>query len=259
MQHGSIGSDLQDFLGHDPYKVIFSNEAEKSRTLDLMGTVKVLPPFLDCLDYFKQGDFYTYRHILTVFALSTLMATNLDEKEERIMRETAMGQAHDFGKTAVPLEILKKQTPLTMSERAYLEHHTGAGFVLVSYYLKDSRASAAMAARDHHERRNGSGYPMGILQEDLLVEIIAISDIYDALISPRPYRPVSYDNRSALEEITRMAERGEISWDALKLLVAYNRTPRIPWQKIKISSEKRGTPPAGNIYGQISEESEEKD
>lgn len=251
--HGILKKDLLDFINNDPYKVIFSNRSERSQAVALMGDVRVFPPFLEYLDYFKQNDFYTYRHVLMVFALTTLLAINLDEKQERMIQETAMGPAHDFGKISVPLNILKKATPLTRAERAYLEHHTCAGFVLASYYLKNRQARAAKAARDHHERRNGAGYPTGILQKDLLVEIIAISDIYDALISPRPYRPVSYDNRSALEEITRMAERGEISWKALKLLVSYNRTPRIPWQKIKISSEKRGAPPAGNFYGQLSD------
>ena len=55
------------------------------------------------------------------------------------------------------------------------------------------------------------------------MEIIAIADIYDALISPRPYRSESYDNRTAIEELTRLAEQGQFRWDILKLLVIFNR------------------------------------
>jgi len=104
-------------------------------------------------------------------------------------------------------------------------------------------------ARDHHERRYGSGYPLGARLEDRLVEIVAVSDIYDALISPRPYRPVSYDNRSALEELTEIADRGVIGWDVLTLLVALNRRDKPHIAECHVSMEKRGRPPAGNVYG----------
>jgi HD-GYP domain-containing protein (c-di-GMP phosphodiesterase class II) len=46
-----------------------------------------------------------------------------------------------------------------------------------------------------------------------MVEIIVACDVYDALVSPRPYRPVSYDNRTALEEIINMAEKNQIGWE----------------------------------------------
>ncbi len=81
------------------------------------------------------------------------------------------------------------------------------------------------------------------------VEIIAVADIYDALISSRSYRPVSFDNRSALEEITDMAKRGELGWSALKALVALNRRNKPHYSEVKVSSEKRGTVPPGNVYG----------
>ena len=112
---------------------------------------------------------------------------------------------------------------------------------------------AAIVARDHHEKKNGSGYPRGIELKDLLVEIIAACDVYDALVSPRPYRPVSFDNRSALEEITSRAQRNEINWEVVKLLIAYNRKNNNGQLKTNISLEKRGAEPPGNIYGKIAE------
>ena len=108
--------------------------------------------------------------------------------------------------------------------------------------------------RDHHEKKDGSGYPRGIPLEDLMVEIVAVSDIYDALVSSRPYRPISYDNRTALEEITGMAGRNEISWEVVRALVAHNRKAKPHSSECSISTEKRGTPPPGNVYGIIAEE-----
>jgi HD-GYP domain-containing protein (c-di-GMP phosphodiesterase class II) len=144
---------------------------------------------------------------------------------------------------------LKKTTPLTRREKKIVEHHAAAGYVLLSYYLKDSNDLSAIVARDHHERKDGTGQPRGIRLDDLMVEIVAVSDVYDALISPRPYRPVSYDNRTALEEITGMAERGEIGWDVVKALVAHNRKSKPDFRESSVSGEKRGTPPPGNVHG----------
>jgi HD-GYP domain-containing protein (c-di-GMP phosphodiesterase class II) len=76
-----------------------------------------------------------------------------------------------------------------------------------------------------------------------------VSDIYDALISSRVYRPISYDNRTALEEITKMAEQHKIGWQVVKTLIAHNRKDKPLPGDVVVSLEKRGTPPPGNVYG----------
>jgi HD-GYP domain-containing protein (c-di-GMP phosphodiesterase class II) len=124
-----------------------------------------------------------------------------------------------------------------------------AGFVLLAYFLGDSRKFPCVVARDHHERKDGSGYPRGIRLADRLVEIVVACDVYDALLSPRPYRKRSYDNRTAIEEITKMAEEGKIGWDIVQFLVSRNRKERPPREECEVSEEKRGKPPEGNLYG----------
>ncbi len=104
-------------------------------------------------------------------------------------------------------------------------------------------------ARDHHERKDGSGYPYGTLLSDKPGEIVDVSDIYDALISSRVYRPISYDNRTALEEITKMAEQHKIGWQVVTALIAHNRKDKPQPGDVVVSLEKRGTPPPGNVYG----------
>ncbi len=129
-----------------------------------------------------------------------------------------------------------------------------AGYVLLTYYLRDSESFAARVARDHHERRDGSGYPLGIRLEDSQVEMAAVCDIYDALINPRPYRKGSFDNRTALEVITGLAENGSLSWTNVRRLVAVNRKDRPQPDTCVVSLEKRGTPPAENSYGIFQED-----
>ena len=254
--YGSVKGDCLNFLSTPPYDTIFLDKKQINDLLSLLGTVHLYTPILESLDYFKQHDFYTYAHILMVFVLSTLLAKDLIPDYQECIQLSATGPTHDIGKTCVPLNILKKTTPLTKTERGFIEHHATAGYVLLSYYYKDIQHLACEVALSHHERRDGSGYPRGILLKDPMVEIIAVSDIYDALIKPRPYRPTAYDNRAALEEITKMAEQKKIGWEVVKALIAHNRKSKPHYGEITISAEKRGTPPSYNVYGIIAEEEE---
>jgi len=152
-------------------------------------------------------------------------------------------------KINVPLEIIKKSTPLTTAEDKRIKHHVLAGYVLLSYYLKDRKDITSLLAFKHHERRDGSGYPRGIKQKNRLVEIISVADIYDALIAHRPYRKAPYDNRAALDELVSMAEKGVIGWRITKTLIAMNRHDKPSHHELVMSTEKRGTAPADNSYG----------
>ena len=232
---------------------IFLDKKQVNGVLNVLETVHLLIPILQTLDYFKKFDFHTYSHVLMVFALSTLLARDLIPDYQECIQLSATGPTHDIGKICVPLHILKKTTALTKNERGFIEHHAAAGYVLLNYYYKDIQPLACKVALDHHERRDNSGYPRGIVLNDPLVEIIAASDIYDALIIPRPYRSTAYDNRAALEEVTKMAEHNKIGWDVVKALIAHNRKSKFPYREIKISAEKRGTPPSYNVYGIIDE------
>ncbi len=254
LDHGSVKIDLFDFLDNAPYNIIFADSDCLAEILDVMKSIRFGAPVLEVLDFFKHHDVSTYRHMLTIFALTILIARDLVPNYRKRVSEIAYGPTHDFGKICVPLDILKKDNPLTREELNYLKHHTISGYVLLSYYFRDPRSIAAMVARDHHERMNASGYPRGISQQDLMVEIVAVCDVYDALISARPYRPVSYDNRTALELLTSMAEKGEVGWRVVKSLIAHNRSSKPQLADTIASREKRGTPPADNLYGKLSDD-----
>jgi len=253
LEYGTVYQDILRLLQSPPYHVIF-DELKRTLALNLMKKINFIPPILESLDYFKENDFYTYRHTLMVFAMSTIMARDLLEKSEDWIMKAMAGTIHDYGKICVPLQILNKSDPLTRSDRSIVKHHALAGFVLLSYLLKDHRSFAARVAKEHHERRDGSGYPLAISLRDRMVEIIAACDVYDALLSPRPYRPIPYDNRTALEEIIEMAQRGKLSWDVVQTLVSHSRKDRPHFRECRVSTEKRGIPPADNLYGVIADE-----
>ncbi len=252
LDYGSIAADLANYCGQGPYRQIFSHPSRRQGVFAIMNRVEMAEPLLRFYDYFRANDPYTYRHILTVFALSVLLAQDLIDDPEELGREIAAAPTHDFGKICVPLEVCRKTTLLTEHERQLLSHHAAAGYVLLSYFCRDPDHPAAVTARDHHERRNGTGYPRGAPLGNRIVEIVAVGDIFDALISPRPYRPQSYDLRTALEEVTRLAESGAVGTDVVRALIACNREKQPPYQECSLSGEKRGTPPAGNLYRGVS-------
>jgi HD-GYP domain-containing protein (c-di-GMP phosphodiesterase class II) len=246
--YGKIAIDLERICSKPPYSRIFSDSSRKKDVFDHLQRVKLVKPLLGIYDYFKVRDPYTYRHILTVFALSLLLAQDLIDNRSELAMEVLSASNHDLGKICVPTAILKKSTPLNEQERQHLTHHVAAGYVLLSYYLRDPNHPAAITARDHHERRDGSGYPFGIKLKNTIVEIVGVSDVFDALITRRPYRAQSYDLRTALETLSQQANEGVLSEDIVHALIKLNRKKPIRLDDCQFSKEFRGTPPADNQY-----------
>ncbi len=249
-----IREDMEAFFSAAPYDVIFSSSACRQELFDIAGDLTMPSPVIRVLHHFRRIDGYTYRHTLLVFALSVLIARELIDDRQTLIQEISAGPTHDIGKLCIPPAILAKPTALTEAEHACMRHHALAGYVLLARYFGDADVLAARVAKAHHERKDGSGYPLGIAIDDRMVDIIMVSDIYDALISPRPYRPESYDNRSALEEITGQARAGVIDETVVRVLVSLNRRARPHYSRCTISSERRGTPPDRNVYGVIKRE-----
>lgn len=93
LAHGSVKKDLLEFLHQPPYDAIFSEPEKISDLMTVMAFVNHTPAVLESLDYFKHHDFYTYRHILIVSALTTLLSGDLISSQYDMMQETAAGLA----------------------------------------------------------------------------------------------------------------------------------------------------------------------
>jgi HD-GYP domain-containing protein (c-di-GMP phosphodiesterase class II) len=254
LDYGSVREDLQRCLSTSPYDGFFGDSSMFRELMGHMNVIRLPLPLLHALDHFRAHDFHTYRHSLTVFALSMLVAGDVVPGYHERPEDGAAGPTHDFGKLCIPLAVLRKSSPLTQQERRLLDHHPLAGQVLLTYYFGDHCHPAVTVARDHHERRDGSGYPCGITDLQPIVELVAACDVYDALLSSRPYRPLSYDNRTALEELTVMAEQGKLGWEVVAALVSRNRKGHPVVAEVEFSRDRRGNPPAGNCHGTLAEE-----
>lgn len=135
----------------------------------------------------KSADQYTYTHSINVAFYAMLIAKWLGLSEKEVLLAAQSGLLHDLGKVSIPSLILKKNGPLTKSEFAVIKTHP-----LHSYKLllnnPDIDTQIKEAALLHHERINGSGYPLGTTSITLLARIIAIADVYDAMTSDRVYK-----------------------------------------------------------------------
>ncbi|MDF2685738.1 MAG: hypothetical protein K0S55_919, partial [Clostridia bacterium] len=137
----------------------------------------------------KNFDDYTYEHCVNVCVYSILLGieAGLDKKK---LYELGLGAIlHDIGKIFVPKNILEKPGRLEPEEFKEIKKHS----LLGSEYLKekwDVDPDVRIAVLTHHERYDGLGYPLGLPAEKqtLFGKIVAISDVYDALTSNRPYR-----------------------------------------------------------------------
>ncbi len=137
----------------------------------------------------KSVDDYTFQHCVNVCILSLITGIELGFDIEHL-RELGTGAIlHDIGKLFIPKKILQKPSQLTVEEFEEIKKHTVLGYELLKKNEKISLASAFISF-GHHERFDGSGYPLQLKGENIHIfpRIVAIADVYDALTSDRVYR-----------------------------------------------------------------------
>ena len=135
-------------------------------------------------------DASTEEHTRRVAALAVEVGERLGLPAGRLRSLAIGGLLHDMGKLAVPDAILQKPGPLDDAEFAQIRLHPQRGRELLNE-LGGFDETVTRLVLDHHERLDGKGYPRGLQAGDLDLEtrILALCDVYDALVSPRVYRP----------------------------------------------------------------------
>lgn len=137
----------------------------------------------------RSFDDYTFYHSVNVAVLATIIGKGYGLNSRDLMLLCTAGLFHDLGKTRIDKNILNKPARLTQDEFGLVKKHSQ-----YSYDILDARKDIAdcvkQAALYHHENYDGSGYPAGRKGEEipLFARILRVADVYDSLISKRPYK-----------------------------------------------------------------------
>lgn len=132
---------------------------------------------------------YTFSHSVNVCIMSLITGIVMGIKGEALKELGVGALLHDIGKVMIDDEILQKPTNLTINEFDEVKKHTVYGYEILKN-SKDVSSTAQIIALSHHERKDGSGYPYNLKNNDIPVpaRIVAIADVYDALTTNRIYR-----------------------------------------------------------------------
>jgi putative two-component system response regulator len=150
----------------------------------------------------------TGQHTHRVGDLSVKIAQRLGLSEIDVELIRLAAPLHDVGKIAISDAVLRKRGKLSPTEFEQIKTHTTAGAQMLAGSPFALLGMAEQTALTHHERWDGSGYPVGLVGEKIPIagRIVAVADVFDALTHTRPYKP-AWSAPSAIAEMTRQAGR----------------------------------------------------
>jgi putative nucleotidyltransferase with HDIG domain len=163
------------------------------------------------LNQLKESDDYTFQHSLRVSILATMVGKWLGYSQEELIELGEAGLLYDIGKMNIPDFIVKKEENVNAEEFELIKKHAQFGY---SILLKTKGVSSNIkyAALHHHERMDGSGYPLRLRENQIhdFAKIIMVCDVFDAMITDRPYR----------KGISPLLAADYLSWSSGKLFDA---------------------------------------
>ncbi len=180
------------------------------------GSIRLQDSLLDTLVLLAENNYHVpeFRRAGMMRGYLSAMTAEMERKKiytqklDVLNRDSfiASAQLHDIGKLIVRDRILRKPGKLTPEEFEAMKHHTMYGVKVIETIEKNAGKMAffdyaKVFAATHHERWDGSGYPLGLSKEDIPMagRILAIVDVYDALVSDRPYKqPLSHEDARSI-------------------------------------------------------------
>jgi PAS domain S-box-containing protein len=166
----SLGFGIERLRDRRDLEVAFAN------SIDLVASVV------------ESRDAYTAGHQSRVAELSAAIGRELGLDERRVEGLTYAATIHDVGKVGVSIDLLSRPGTLSPEEMALIRRHSRIGWEITSRF--EWPWPVAEIVYQHHERMDGSGYPLGLRGDEILLEsrIVAVADVFEAVSSRRPYR-----------------------------------------------------------------------
>ncbi|MGL4345377.1 MAG: HD-GYP domain-containing protein [Cellulosilyticaceae bacterium] len=177
LEHFRFSDDLEHHLISDTCEQFF--EAFGGDHSAVMG----------CVNKVRSVDEYTYTHCLNVGMLAVVLGKWMGLSEEALRELMVAGMLHDVGKYRVPEKILNKKGKLTEAEYFVMKKHVNYGYEMLKNQPQIKEA-IKLGVLCHHERNDGTGYPRQLKGEEIHLygKILAVVDVYDAMISERVYK-----------------------------------------------------------------------
>lgn len=178
--------------------------ATESIADDLMASINSNDAIAIDISALKTSDEYTFKHSVDVATISMIVAKQQGLSPSEIREIGVCGLLHDIGKTKIPNEILNKPGRLDDNEFAIMKQHSVYGYNMVKD-RPEFGPGICLGVLQHHEKINGHGYPLGATANKICpyARILSVADIYDALVTERPYKK-AYSQRDAVEMIMSM-------------------------------------------------------
>lgn len=193
------------------------------KKIDVLGSKKInlqeLSQEIRCeIDVLGGLDIFTDAHVQGVVKVTTKICEKMNMNYEDLKKCVLSAYLHDVGKIRIPASILQKNGKLTDEEFAEMKRHTVYGYEVCMEYRNFRKL--APIVRAHHESFDGSGYPDGLIGNNIPFEasIIKVADVYDALTQRRQYKE-GYKQSKAIEIMLGDAKKGRMSAKIMSYLM----------------------------------------
>src|SRR5574343_90433 len=174
---------------------------------DMSGSLARNPDAVMWIMRLKQRDEYAFDHAMDVAVTMMMVGVHIGWRGQRLLDLGMTGLLQDIGKVELPIEVLRKTEPLTPDERRLVNSHVASSLEIL--FSQASVASDVMlAVARHHERWDGSGYPQGLMFEQIGMagEIAGIADSFCSMQRDKPYRS-ALGHQEALEELHNLRDK----------------------------------------------------
>lgn len=169
------------------------------------------------LGMLKVSDEYTFKHSVDVAGMSVVIGKNMGLPIDALKELCVAGLLHDVGKAKIPAEVLNKPGKLNDDEFALMKQHSLFGFQILKEKKRFSE-NIMLGVLQHHEKMNGHGYPQGVDRSRIhkYAKIISVADVFDALVTKRPYKD-PFSKNVATEMVMGMSQ--ELDIDMMKIFL----------------------------------------
>jgi HD-GYP domain-containing protein (c-di-GMP phosphodiesterase class II) len=212
-RHIGVGIQQRNLMAELERKATENRQLYDNMRLTYKDTVKAFAAAIDCKDKYTEG------HSERVGKYSEIIVKELGWSDEQVEGVAIAGYLHDVGKLAVDRSIINSPARLNASENSQLSKHPEVGFEILSP-IHHPFAEVPLAAKYHHERLDGRGYPDGLYDNEIpyIAKIVNLADSFDAMTTDRPYK-----RRRNAEEVIEDLHRNAGKQFAPELVTAFCR------------------------------------